>query len=611
MSFQVKLMGAMIGLVIVVTLVVLSVTERQVEAAYTQLYEERYEGQIEAFLQLQEARMEILQGIGEQAAETESMGAFMRLSEGGRNGEFEAVRTELRSLFETISRSAQGSRRQSPRAQGRPARSGPTPNGTPLPLVCVIKGEGMVLPILGLRENGDRRRLEQIREAALKGTFEEQGILYVAVDVQGGEASVREVVVTPVLDDDGERLGTLLVGGEPRSVVGGRVAERMNRGKDKDQTIITGLALNGEFYGDTKGWDAEKLVMAKGIAQQVSEREEGGNGSFEIGEAGGRLRVHYQLLNEGSGFPDAYHIALYSLSRLDADLSALRRKALQADVIGLLLAIVLGYVFARALSVPVRELSKGTEAVARGELDVRVPVRSGDELGKLAGSFNHMAEGLAMKERYRSVLGKVADEAVAEALVAGELELGGEEIEVSILFCDIRGFTSMTENRGPSDVIALLNEHMTAMTEVVYAHKGVVDKFVGDEIMAIFGAPKTYGDDAANACRAALAMIDQRERLNGSSQIPVDVGIGIATGVVVAGCMGSETRLNYTVVGDKVNLASRLCSAAKAGEVVVDGETWGRTEGLDGREENVALKGFTDAVKVWRLGKQSKVVAVS
>ena len=175
--------------------------------------------------------------------------------------------------------------------------------------------------------------------------------------------------------------------------------------------------------------------------------------------------------------------------------------------------------------------------------------------------------------------------------------------EISVLFCDIRGFTALTQNMDPAEVIRMLNEHFTPLTRVVYEHNGVVDKFVGDLIMAVFGAPKSYGNDALNAACCALEMIRERQELNGTSLYKIEMGIGVATGSAVAGCMGSQDRLNYTVLGKHVNLASRLCSKAGRMEVVIDKTTLHRL-GESQRVEPLAeleLKGFSERVPAYKL----------
>jgi class 3 adenylate cyclase len=245
----------------------------------------------------------------------------------------------------------------------------------------------------------------------------------------------------------------------------------------------------------------------------------------------------------------------------------------------------------------------GTEAVRAGNLNVKVPVRSRDEMGELAGSFNEMAEGLAQKELYRTVLNMVADEKVAHALVNGQLALGGELREISVLFCDIRGFSALTQNMPPQEVIEMLNEHMTALTRIVKEHNGVLDKFVGDLLMAIFGAPVSHAEDTLNAGRCALRLIQERKRLNETSRHQLQIGIGIATGNVVAGCMGSADRLNYTVLGERVNLASRLCKQAGPSQVIIDQTT---REKLGDAATSAPLpafnvKGFSENITAYEL----------
>jgi len=237
--------------------------------------------------------------------------------------------------------------------------------------------------------------------------------------------------------------------------------------------------------------------------------------------------------------------------------------------VGITSAVVLG----RGLSRPVAAMSAAAERIAGGDFAVRVRSSGRDELSRLGARFNAMAEGLAQREKFRRVLDAVADPEVAAELMAGRLDLGGSEQEVGILFCDIRGFTSLTEGREPREVITLLNEHMTLLTDVAYAHGGTVDKFVGDLIMVTFGAPRPAADDAVRMVRCALAMIEARTRANAGTVEPIRIGVGCAYGRVVAGCMGSSRRLDYTVLGERVNLAARLCSKAPAMKVWVDSGT--------------------------------------
>jgi class 3 adenylate cyclase len=250
------------------------------------------------------------------------------------------------------------------------------------------------------------------------------------------------------------------------------------------------------------------------------------------------------------------------LAEVEEPFERVERVVLATALISLLLAGVLASVLSRSLTRPVRALVAATERVGEGDFGARVEVRTIDEIGVLGRAFNEMSEGLALKERYRGLLDKVVSKDIAEELLKGEVKLGGEKREVSVLFADITGFTTITDGMEPPAVIALLNECMERLTDVVEREGGVVDKYVGDQIMAIFGAPVARGHDALRAVRTAMEMQRAMAELNVKrarrGELPLEVSIGINTGQVMAGNMGSPSRLNYTVLGDHVNLASRV-----------------------------------------------------
>jgi adenylate cyclase len=273
----------------------------------------------------------------------------------------------------------------------------------------------------------------------------------------------------------------------------------------------------------------------------------------------------------------------------------------------LALALLISLTLARSLSHPVRRLMGAVGRVAGGDLDVTVESTSHDELGRLATAFNEMTAGLRLKEQYRGVLDKVVSREVAEELLSGDVELGGESRPATVLFADIRGFTSLTEGMDPEQVISLINACMSRLSAAVDDHGGIVDKYVGDELMAVFGAPVSRGDDAARAVRAALDMQAAIAEWNAEREIrgdrSVGLGIGINSGEVVAGNMGSANRLNYTVLGEAVNLAARLCGSAPAGAVWVSEDTL-TAAGGDFDVEAVggqSFKGFSSEREVFRV----------
>lgn len=328
-----------------------------------------------------------------------------------------------------------------------------------------------------------------------------------------------------------------------------------------DGTVLdAGMALDGALYG-TRLPDAQRRTVA---------------GRFAAGEAEVTVRgteepcIAIQRRMPGSGAAVAVVAGLGPMRSAERGLVATGAAATAiALVIGVAGAVALG----RGLSRPVRALGDAAVRIESGDFAVRVAASGTDELSRLGRRFNAMAEGLAQREKYRRVLDAVADPDVAAELMAGTLDLGGAEQEVGVLFCDIRGFTALAEGMPPQSVIAMLNEHMTLLTDVAYAHGGTVDKFVGDLIMVTFGAPRPATDDAVRMARCARAMVDARAAANSGARRPILVGIGCAYGKVVAGCMGSAKRLDYTVLGDRVNLAARLCSQAPAMHVYVDAGT--------------------------------------
>jgi adenylate cyclase len=224
----------------------------------------------------------------------------------------------------------------------------------------------------------------------------------------------------------------------------------------------------------------------------------------------------------------------------------------------------------RLASIMSRAINRVNHALKRIEqLDyVHVePVKTGDELEDLARGFNRMVDGLKERDKLRTTFGKYMTAAVMDHLMEGRVALGGESLRVTVLFTDIRSFTSISETMNPQHLVALLNEYFTEMVGIVMDEGGVVDKYIGDAIMAVFGAPVPKPGDAANAVRAAVRMRQALAVLNGRLAArgvpPLRTGIGIHTGEVVAGNIGSERRMEYTVIGDAVNLASRLESNTK------------------------------------------------
>ena len=239
--------------------------------------------------------------------------------------------------------------------------------------------------------------------------------------------------------------------------------------------------------------------------------------------------------------------------------------------VGLAIAIFMGIRFSR----PILELVDATEAIGKGDYHYRVALSRKDELGSLANAFNQMGEELLRHTLTRQSFGKYVGEEVLEMILADPEQtwLKGHKNEATILFADIRGFTAYAEKREPEAVVDVLNTYFEIATRTILDYGGYVDKFIGDCVLGVFGVPVFRRDHTERAVRAALELMQQLQRLGiHGNPLLSSVGIGIHTGPVVSGNIGSQARMEYTVIGDTVNVASRLCDLAAPGDILVTDE---------------------------------------
>ncbi len=250
--------------------------------------------------------------------------------------------------------------------------------------------------------------------------------------------------------------------------------------------------------------------------------------------------------------------AYFDADAEDATVERLKA-ALFAGVAVILVALVLGLFVAKAIGRPIRALAEASATVETGQFDQvgALPTSRITELNSAISSFEGMVAGLAEREVIRRTLGRYVPESIAEQLLRDDGSLKPVEAEVTILFSDIAGFTAMTETLGPSRTVEFLNAFFSAMTEIIENEGGVITQFQGDAILAIFNTPIEAADHAERACRAAARMLTESTRRTFVGE-RVRCRIGINSGNVVAGAVGAEGRLTYTVHGDAVNLAARV-----------------------------------------------------
>jgi adenylate cyclase len=262
------------------------------------------------------------------------------------------------------------------------------------------------------------------------------------------------------------------------------------------------------------------------------------------------------------------------------------------------------HVATRSLAVPLRDLRRAVGQVQHGELEVRIPVDDGGEIGMLQAGFNQMVSGLRERAVLSDLFGRhVGVDVARQALAAGDVVLGGERREVGVVFVDVIGSTRLAQTGAPEEVVALLNQFFGTVVRVVSSEGGWVNKFEGDGALAVFGAPAATDDCAARALRAARTL--RRELLAMAAKHPeIDAAIGVSAGKVVAGNIGAEERFEYTVVGSPVNEAARLTDEAKGrlGRVLASEEAIARS-GAEAKSwtvrEEIQLRGYDDPVLVY------------
>lgn len=285
--------------------------------------------------------------------------------------------------------------------------------------------------------------------------------------------------------------------------------------------------------------------------------------------------------------------SLHDGTRQSADLAERLESRTQVmswtvTAVACILGLVVALLVTRNLVRPVRELLGLTQAIRAGNLDIKAHIRTGDEIGLLADSFNHMVGEMREKEQIKNMFGKYVDPRIVQGLLLdqGQLSQAGERRHMSVFFSDLEGFTTVCEGLTPTAAVRLLNQYFSLMSVPIREQHGIIDKYIGDSIMAFWGPPfSTPEEHALQACRAALAqkgLFAEFEKL-----LPEAIGIrknlpkirarmGIATGDVTVGTIGSEESRSYTVIGDSVNLASRLEGANKLyrTSILISDDTW-------------------------------------
>ncbi len=280
-----------------------------------------------------------------------------------------------------------------------------------------------------------------------------------------------------------------------------------------------------------------------------------------------------------------------------------------ATILMIIFGIIIAFIMGDRLSRPIHRLMDASKAIGNGNFDYRIHERRNDEIGYLTSAFNDMAKGLLEKNQVENAFSRYVSPKVAKQILANldEIHLGGQHVEGTVLFADIVGFTSMSEKLPPDEVASMLNEYFSYISMASQLYRGTIDKYMGDCAMVVFGVPEHDEEHKFNAVSCAVMIQRLVERLNvhrvREGKYPVYFRIGVNSGVMLAGNMGSPERMQYTVVGEAVNLASRLHSVAKKGQIVIteplykDSDVNWRV--LAQRHKSIQLRGIAEPVSTY------------
>jgi len=296
--------------------------------------------------------------------------------------------------------------------------------------------------------------------------------------------------------------------------------------------------------------------------------------------------------------------ASFSKAELFAPIAEMKSKILFVSFTVSILAIGFVYFISKRIVHIIIVLSDAARRVGEGDLKVSVVTRIKDELGMLARDFNFMV----LQIRDKTEMQKFVSSSTMEMIAGGhEAKLGGSRRPITAMFTDIRGFTSFSEKHSPEEVIEILNLYLDLQTQIIQNHKGVVDKFLGDGIMSIFTGDRQTENSIEAAVHIQLELAKMNRRRKSWKDNVLEVGIGISTGDAVLGSIGSQDRMDYTAIGDTVNLASRICGLAASGQIMVTEEI---VRLLDGKykprsEGKLAIKGKQNQVPVYQIPYQA------
>ena len=460
-----------------------------------------------------------------------------------------------------------------------------------LDLFIATDRDGKVLARLGDEERwGDELRHRPSVRRALRGDY--RAVADAAElwpELWQVDQHLYQVATVPLWLSDTSIIGSITLG----ATIDAEEARQLKGGTHIDISLFSGdLLVGSTLESERREHLGAFRKEYRGEIDKVLGRMEAG-APFEGVLGGAAVFAFISPLGEGE---QAYYIAIVDKSRELEILAVLQDRIWLIAGLSVAVTILLAVILGRTLSRPILRLVEGMDCVRRGDLQVEVRPTTRDEVGLLTSAFNEMIVGLRERLQLTRYVGAHTLDMIKRTSDSHEVALGGSRRELAVMFTDIRGFTEYSENRDPEEVIAMVNRYLGFQAELVPQYEGSIDKFVGDEMVALFIGERAL--ERAIACAVAIQRRVRRE--HEGDPMPIDIGIGINYGPVILGNMGAENRLDYTVIGAAVNLGARLCSAAKGGEILIRREL---LHGVDAEvvvvgTEMMSFKGVTSELEI-------------
>ena len=426
--------------------------------------------------------------------------------------------------------------------------------------------------------------LVQQQSLILQEQINEQGTTLVRLMGQ----SARE----PLLADDRQALGTIT-----ESFTGG------------DSVMATAIiSLDGEVVAQAGNLQTDKHGFLKNITM---DRASTYTWNLKSGPGWTRQLISFVQPVAFQNIIAGYALVTFSQSGLEDSARRSIQAIIGATVLIIALGIAMAFALGRRITNPINNLVDASRAIGKGEYTFKFKERRHDELGLLMDAFNEMAEGMLEKSQVKNALSRYVSPGVARKILSNlsTVELDSKEVEGTVLFADIVGFTQIAEKTQPEALIAMLNKYFSLITYACTINHGTVDKYLGDGVMLIFGAPEPDEEHVFNTMVCALLaqklIAHESEQRTQQGEFSVKFKIGMNTGSMLAGNMGSKERMEYTVVGDTVNLASRLCGITNGGQIVMSREMYMfdgiRERIVAGEYQSIRLRGISEPVSTYLL----------